>query len=194
MDKRKPRTTQHPDTWRPVFLTALQRTGNVMLSCTHAGIERTTSYRHRRADPTFAAAWAEAMGDAGDGLEAEARRRAVVGVERSTPLLSGGQPIIDRSIPGAWIDEAGRPWRAGVSVGPKLWGGEYRRETVRDYADGLLILLLKRAKPEKYATHLTVDQGAVMREAERLAGILGVPLDVLIAEVEVMRAEGRGGP
>lgn len=80
MDKRKPRTTQHPDTWRPVFLTALQRTGNVMLSCTHAGIERTTSYRHRRADPTFAAAERQ--------IAEFIRRRAERDAKKPNPLLA----------------------------------------------------------------------------------------------------------
>jgi hypothetical protein len=51
-------------------------------ACEAAGIGRTTAYEHRERHPDFALAWDEALEDACDLLEAEARRRALEGVEK----------------------------------------------------------------------------------------------------------------
>lgn len=61
------------------FVLALAKTGNVSEACKTAGIGRKTAYRYREDDPEFASAWNEALDEAADALEGEARRRAVTG-------------------------------------------------------------------------------------------------------------------
>jgi hypothetical protein len=65
--------------WRPAFLTALRNTANVRYACEQAATSRMTAYKHKREDAAFAAEWREALTDACDLLELEARRRAVEG-------------------------------------------------------------------------------------------------------------------
>lgn len=76
---------------RDVFLRALASTGNVSAAVTVANIARQTAYERRSTDQTFAQGWAEAMEEATDVLEAEARRRAVEGVQE--PLIVGGKLV-----------------------------------------------------------------------------------------------------
>jgi hypothetical protein len=63
--------------WRPTFLGIFRQTGIVLVACRGAGISRTQAYRERQRNARFAALWAEAEEDATEGLEAEARRRAL---------------------------------------------------------------------------------------------------------------------
>ncbi|HEY8601695.1 MAG TPA: hypothetical protein VIL85_24930 [Thermomicrobiales bacterium] len=188
--KRKCRTTLTPEEWYPGFLALLAQTGMVRLTCQQVGIARRTAYRHRRANPAFAEAWALAMEDAGDALEAEARRRALLGVETRRLILYKGKPVIDRSRPGRWADGQGNDWIEGVSQGRKCWTGAFLYAVEMRYSDGLLALLLKAAKPERYAARPRIDQGAVIKEAERVAAVLGVPLDALLAEARALQAGG----
>jgi hypothetical protein len=71
------------------FLATLAATGNVKASALAAGVHRDTAYALRASEPAFAAAWASALEDATDTLEAEARRRAVDGV--GEPIFQGGK-------------------------------------------------------------------------------------------------------
>ncbi|AMV38784.1 hypothetical protein [Planctomyces sp. SH-PL62] len=109
--------------WRPGFLDALARCGNVRDACADAGIHRSTAYERRAKDAAFAEAWDDAIDDAADELEQEARRRAVEGTERTRFVRTG-------------TDDAGRP--------------VYERISFREYSDLLLIFLLKAVRPEKY--------------------------------------------
>lgn len=77
-------------------------------------------YEQRRADELFAAAWDDALDQASDLLEKEARRRAHDGWD---------EPVFG-------------------SLGNNQGSGEIG--TVRKYSDTLLIFLLKGARPEKY--------------------------------------------
>lgn len=79
--------------WRAKFLGALAQTGNVLAATTRAGIDRTTAYKRRYRDGKFAAAWDQALEDAADLLEIEARRRATKGVAR--PVFQGGKHVGD---------------------------------------------------------------------------------------------------
>lgn len=67
---------------RDAFLTALAASGNVTVAAQAAGVYRTHVYEWRKADAAFAAAWDDAIDQAADLLEAEARRRAYDGVQR----------------------------------------------------------------------------------------------------------------
>jgi hypothetical protein len=66
---------------KEVFLAAFSVSGNVSAACRSAGISRNTAANWRKADPDFAAAYADAEIEAVEHLEAEARRRAVDGVD-----------------------------------------------------------------------------------------------------------------
>lgn len=62
--------------WRPIFLRVLRNSGNVRAACTAAGITRQAAYKAREGSTEFAEAWADAVEDAVDGLEAVAIERA----------------------------------------------------------------------------------------------------------------------
>jgi hypothetical protein len=63
------------------FLAAVARTGNVTISAEIADVARSAHYQWLEADPVYAAAFEDAMEQAAQRLEAEARRRAEEGVE-----------------------------------------------------------------------------------------------------------------
>lgn len=64
------------------FLKNLSETGNVSEAARKARIARSHAYQIRRQDTDFARSWDEALDMAVDLLEAEARSRAVEGVEQ----------------------------------------------------------------------------------------------------------------
>jgi hypothetical protein len=78
-----------PRVWMKAFITSLSLRGIVTQACETAKIERTTAYKARETDTTFAAAWDEAVEVAADALEAEAWRRAVDGVEKPVGFYQG---------------------------------------------------------------------------------------------------------
>ena len=63
------------------FLAAVARTGNVTQAAEIAHIARSAHYQWLEADPVYVAAYEDAMEQAAQRLEAEAKRRAVEGVE-----------------------------------------------------------------------------------------------------------------
>lgn len=77
--------------WRPKFVATLAECGNITHAADMAGIDRSTAYRARERNSRFAAEWDEAMEEATDALEKEARRRAVEGV--SEPIFYQGQEV-----------------------------------------------------------------------------------------------------
>ena len=107
--------------WTDEFIKLLGQTGNVSLSCHGAGVSRNTAYKTKKRYSSFADQWDEALGEAADILEGEARRRAVDGVEK---------PI----------------YYKGVQI-----------DVVREYSDGLLTLLLKAHKPEKFRDRRSIE-------------------------------------
>lgn len=127
--------------WKPLFLDALARRGNVSDAAKAAGIHRDTANEHRKSDAEFAARWKDALDQAADVLEREAFRRAVDGVLK--PVFGSG----------------------GTGVGTVEVGQE------RVYSDTLLIFLLKGARPEKYREkHEIVGQnGGPIKTARELS-------------------------
>ena len=77
--------------WKPLFLDTLRGTGNVRLSASNADVARQVAYRARDSSPKFRADWDEALEEARELLEAEARRRAAMGVEE--PVFYKGQVV-----------------------------------------------------------------------------------------------------
>ena len=66
--------------WQPIFLKWLRKKGNVTAACDKAKIDRTWVYDVRHWDADFATAGDEALAEATERLEMEARRRAHDGV------------------------------------------------------------------------------------------------------------------
>jgi hypothetical protein len=68
--------------WKPAFVAAIRKGATVGAAARAAGIDRTTAYAARTADPAFRAAWDEGEQDAIDTVEALLVDRIVNGVER----------------------------------------------------------------------------------------------------------------
>lgn len=79
----------HPK--KAAFLAALAEVGNITQAAELAGIDRKTHYIWMKNDPDYPAAYEEAMEQAADRLEQEARRRAVEGVEE--PIFYQGKKV-----------------------------------------------------------------------------------------------------
>ena len=77
--------------WKPLFLDTLRRTGNVVRAANNADVARQVVYRARGSSTKFKADWDEALEEARELLESEARRRAEIGVEE--PVFYKGQVV-----------------------------------------------------------------------------------------------------
>jgi len=73
------------------FLARFAEDGTITAAAKAAGIERHTHYAWMDADPEYAAGFREATKQAIEAMEAEARRRAVVGIEE--PVYQGGRQV-----------------------------------------------------------------------------------------------------
>lgn len=80
---------------KKLFLEHFAVHGNVSYGADHAGIQRSTVYRWQEHDDAFAAAYREAEIKATETLEAEARRRAVVGVDKQRRVYDNRGNLID---------------------------------------------------------------------------------------------------
>jgi hypothetical protein len=76
-----------PADWKPAFLDALAEGGIIGDACKAAGVCRDTFYTHRDADRAFAKAVRQALLRSVDGLEDEARRRAMNGSDKLLMML-----------------------------------------------------------------------------------------------------------
>lgn len=130
-------TPKKPPRWVKGFLSALSTTGNVSSACKAVGVDRKTVYDRRDADEAFAAAWNDALDQAADLLEEEARRRAYEGVRRYK--FDRGKPIM---VPVVGDD--------GLVVKDEKGNPELVPYVEQEYSDTLIIFLLKGARPEKY--------------------------------------------
>src|SRR5947209_17637730 len=108
------------------FLAAFSECGTIKEAARCADISRQSHYDWLRSSSDYAVAFAEAENEAGEALEAEARRRAVEGFVE--PVVYQGKLCYE-------IDEA---------------TGEKKPIGIRKFSDTLLIFLMKGAIPEKY--------------------------------------------
>jgi uncharacterized protein YdbL (DUF1318 family) len=76
---------------RERFLTILRTDPNVSAAARAINISRRHAYTIREQDPAFAQAWDEAVDEAVDTLETEARRRAIEGTTR--PVFYKGEEV-----------------------------------------------------------------------------------------------------
>lgn len=65
--------------WERAFLETLRTHGVITAACLSANIERSTAYRARERDEEFAKLWDDALDQACDLLEFEAKKRAMLG-------------------------------------------------------------------------------------------------------------------
>ncbi|MCI0489374.1 MAG: terminase [Blastocatellia bacterium] len=79
------------DSQKELFLEHLRKSGNVSASAKKAKISRRTAYYYRESNEEFRASWDDAIEEAGDWLESEARRRAEKGVLK--PVYQGGKLV-----------------------------------------------------------------------------------------------------
>lgn len=185
--------------WTNPFLNALREHGVVAQACRDAGVTSSVVYNRRREDADFAAAWDNALEDACDALELEARRRAVQGVEE--PVVHQGQltPVWERDENGEIVyDVAQVPvWVPGKDGEPGEWvdmperrmrqarnpDGSLKWLTVRKPSDSLLMFVLKGRRREVFGTErteLTGRDGAPLQVADatkrtaRMAALLAL--------------------
>jgi hypothetical protein len=123
-------------TWRRAFLAAFCLNGNVSDAARAAGIDRTTAYKAKKADPSFAEEWAVAEEIASDALLSEAWKRAVQGGRQYKFHAKSGRPLL-------------------FPKGHELAGEPYY-EVVK--SDGLLLALLKARLPVLFGDKLRVEQ------------------------------------
>lgn len=72
-------TTPKKGTWKPAFIERLRECANVSRAAKGAGVNRRTVYRERSVSESFRVEWDDALEEALDYLEEEARRRAYEG-------------------------------------------------------------------------------------------------------------------
>jgi hypothetical protein len=139
---------------RQVFLRTLAETGNVTAAVEIAGTSRSRVYELRKADPSFAVAWEEAEESAADALEAEARRRAVVGVLE--PVVSAGKVV---------RDDDGQPI------------------AIRRYSDNLLLALLKARRPPRRERSVRFQIPVLQSAADAVGAMAAITAGVAAGDV-----------
>jgi hypothetical protein len=88
--KRRRRTGPRVDK-KTAFLAALRLTGNVSAAADAAGVDRKMHYLWLQEDPAYPKAADDAIEEATDTLEHEARRRAIEGTRK--PVYQGGKLV-----------------------------------------------------------------------------------------------------
>ena len=149
----------HPFPWRAAFLAALREMPVILRACEAVGINRSTVWRAREADPEFAKDWDDAMEDGIDKVEQEAIRRGVVGFE---------EPVVHKGGLAYRMERVVHPDGA-VTYQPVLDPmGQPIPLTVRKHSDALLALVLKGRRKKVYAdrTELTGAEGAAVQVDE----------------------------
>jgi hypothetical protein len=136
------------------FLEALSETGNVTAAIQIAGTSRTRVYELRKEDSSFASAWEEAEEIAVDGLEAEARRRAIEGVQE--PLVSAGKLV---------RDDDGEPI------------------AIRRYSDNLLLALLRAHRPPRRERSVRFQLPALRSAADAAGAMAAITAGVAAGDI-----------
>ena len=155
--------------WKPAFLAALRDYPVIRHACDAVGVDRSTAWRARQADPEFASAWDDALEEGIDRAEQEAFRRGVVGFEE--PVVHQGRLsyVYER-----YVDAEGND-----AFRPVLDAqGQPIPLTVKKHSDALLALLLKGRRKGVYAERkeLTGADGAALPAAQVIIAT-GVPTD-----------------
>lgn len=147
--------------WRPAFLKALAAGSTVMHAAAAAGVSRQAVYQARDKDPVFKGQFKDAETDSAEILEAEARRRAIDGVE--THVVHKGEVVM------VGVDADGKVCPAFHVVDGQLEPNPdcvaSRPLMEREYSDTLLIFLLKGRRRDVFGDRLKVDDESKLRTA-----------------------------
>lgn len=146
-----------------LFLETLARHGTVKSACETVGVTRWDAKKERAADPEFDRLWTEATEEAADVLEAEAFRRAVEGFELKTTIKRS-----ETKRRGAAPAKKQEGATAEAAPGPEA--DEKQGEMVsvaHKFSDGLLVLLLRANRPEKFGGRMTMVEAAPEDEMAR---------------------------
>ena len=162
----------HPFPWRDAFLSALREMPVIRHACEAVGVDRSTAWRARQKDQTFAEEWDDAMEAGIDRAEQAAFRRGVDGWHE--PVIDKGRLAYAYE---RYLDDEG-----GEHYRPLLDDkGQPIPLTVRKHSDALLSLVLKGRRKSVYAdrTELTGAGGAPVAvdqstRAARVAQLLAV--------------------
>ena len=157
------------------FLAAYAQSCTLKAAAVAAKVARRSHY-HWLEEPEYAAAFAEVREQVADFLEAEARRRAVYGIEKR--VIYQGKLCYQKEFD------------------PKT--GELRSTdkplTIREYSTSLLIFLLKAARPEKYRDNWTGEiphsQAAPRIDLSRLNDAERKELKALARNIDSKRRTG----
>ena len=161
MEKDSPRTSAK----QVAFLAAYAILGSIGQAAKTAGCSRAAHHRWLECDPAYRNKFADAQAEANDRLEAEARRRAVAGVERMK--FYKGVAIIDpRTITVECPD--GKPYI------------EY------ECSDRMLELLLKAHMPDKYMDRQKIE---TTTKADLPAAVESLLADPARIEAEIQANE-----
>lgn len=170
----------HPFDWKPAFLEALRNMPVIRHACDAVGVNRSTAWRAREADPAFAKDWDDALQDGIDRAEAAAFHRAVDGFEE--PVVDKGRLAYryerytithEHAESGAPVEE--EKWRMVLDD-----KGQPIPLTIRKHSDALLAKILSAKKPEYRTerTEVTGADGAPLMDstarAARVAGLLAL--------------------
>jgi hypothetical protein len=163
-------SSKHYD-WRLVYLAALRQLPVIKHACEVAQVDRATAWRARQ-DAHFAEQEQEAMEEGIDRAEAEAFRRAVVGLDE--PVINQGKLSYVYERAEVLNEETGvkeEQWRMALDE-----KGQPIPLTVRKFSDPLLALVLKGRRKKVYAerTELTGAGGAAL-PASQVTIVTGVP-------------------
>lgn len=154
---------------RERFLQTLADTCNLGKACEASGMSRTAWFKYRKENPEFDAAWKEAERIGVTVLEDEAKRRAFEGVEK--PILYQGQ--FTRKFETRLDELTGAPEIDTATGQVKYFpvydrSGRHTIETIREYSDSLVALLLKAHDHDKYRDHSKVEVEGNMSIANAL--------------------------
>lgn len=162
------------DTWIHPFLRALTQTGVVASACRAVGVSTATVYNLRQTDDGFRTLWEQALEDATDVMEAEARRRAIDGVEEPivhkgmfTPAWeydANGQIVMD-FVDTGMTDKDDEPIMQERPRQARNPDGSPKYLTVNKKSDPMLMFLLKGYR-QRFSTERTEITG---RDGEPLA-------------------------
>lgn len=160
--------------WVQPFLDHLKASSNMAASARAAGISYSAMTALRAKDADFSAAVDEALEEAYDHLEAEARRRAFEGVHK--PVVYQGQltPVWERDEHGEVVrdrvkrvDEKGDVIEVDIARQARDADGNPQFLTTKEYSDSLAMFLLKGYRRRKFG------------DKQEITGLDGAPLAVV---------------
>lgn len=145
--KRKVPVASSTQSKKQAFLSAYAILGSIIGAAEASGVSRASHFvwmqQKGPAAEQYRADFEAAREESTERMEAEARRRAVDGINE--PVIYKGELM------GIWVNEVGE------RVGEGTPGAKFVPLTVKKHSDVLLIFMLKGAMPEKYKDRVSTE-------------------------------------